>query len=89
MSFVYTQRFGDSILFSGNLALKKYHNNGCFILPIYRFLKGVEADVSLNRLTCKIVGYNHEAIRLAENIWSLAHPRYIHMQVFAHFAEES
>lgn len=88
MTFVFTQRFGDSILFSGNLALKKYHHNGCFILPIYRLIKGVEEDLSINRLTCKIVGYNHEAVQLAENIWSLARPRYVHMQVFAHFMNE-
>lgn len=87
MTFLFTRRFGDSILFSGNLALKKYHNNGCFILPIYRLIKALEADLSIKRMTCKIVGYNHEAMQLAQNLWSHANPRIVHMQVFAHFVE--
>lgn len=86
MAFVFSQRFGNSILFSGNLALKKYQNNGCFVLPLYRFIKGMEDDTSIERMTCKIVGYNHEAVQLAENLWMYAHPRIVKLQVFAHYS---
>lgn len=88
MTFVFSQRFGNSILFSGNLALKKYQHNGCFILPLYRFIQSIAEDTSIERMTCKIVGSNHEAVQLAENLWSQAKPRFVKMQVFAHFVEE-
>lgn len=87
LAFVFSQRFGDSILFSGNLVLKKYLNTGSFALPLYRFIQGIVQDTSVERMTCKIVGYNHEAVRLAENLWSQMHPRTVKMQVFAHFVE--
>ena len=88
MAFVFSQRFGDSILFSGNLVLKKFQNNGSFALPLHRFIQAIVEDTSVRRMTCKIVGYNHEAVRLVENLWSQAHPRIVKMQVFAHFAKE-
>lgn len=90
MAFLFSQRFGSSILFSGNMALRKFHNNGCFILPIYRFVQEIVSDLSINRMTFKIVGYNHEAVQLAENLWAQANPRIVKMQVFIHhFQPES
>lgn len=88
MAFVFSKRYGSSLLFSGNLALKKYRNNGVFILPLYYFIKGGYADMTLQRMTCKIVGYNTEAVQLVENIWAHARPRIVHMQVYAHFANQ-
>ena len=55
------------------------------ILPLYRFIQSIAEDTNIERMTCKIVGNNHEAVQLAENLWSQAKPRIVKLQVFAHF----
>lgn len=82
MAFTFCQRFGDSILFDGHLALKKYCNNGCFALSMFRFIQEVVQDRSIRKMTFRVIGSNHNAVLLAENLWTYANPHFVKLQVF-------
>ena len=89
MAFAFCQRFGDSILFAGNLVLKKYSDTGCFALPMYRLIQGIEEDRSIRKMTFRVIGSNHPAMLLAERLWAHANPRIVRLQVFKHLLENA